>query len=83
MVPRRRLDMRARRYQGRLFVANGAETFELDETAEFIFKQVDGEATLRQIGERVATRYGIDVSRAVAETAELLTQLETLGVIKV
>ncbi|MEU7058738.1 PqqD family protein [Streptomyces sp. NPDC046197] len=75
VVPVRSLDARVRKFRGKLFVANASLAFELDEVAEFIFKQVDGVATVRQIGEKVAAQYDISVDEAVADCAEFLTEL--------
>lgn len=74
-VPRRSQTTRMRKYRKKLLVASGQHAFELDDVAEFIFRQVDGAATLRQIGERVATEYDIPVEQAMADAAEFLAEL--------
>ncbi|MFF2773865.1 PqqD family protein [Streptomyces sp. NPDC058052] len=81
-VPRRKLEARVRKFRGKLFVANASLAFELDEVAEFIFKQVDGTATVRQIGEKVAATYDISADEAVADTLELLTELAGNGMVE-
>jgi pyrroloquinoline quinone biosynthesis protein D len=73
--PSRRLEARTRRYRGKLLVANTETALELDEIAEFVFRQIDGTASLRDIGRRLADRYGGDVADAIADTAALVAEL--------
>jgi pyrroloquinoline quinone biosynthesis protein D len=72
VVPRRRRDTRVRRYRGRLFVANSADAFELNRTAELVFRHADGEHTLGQIAERVGQVHGLSAAVALAETSWVL-----------
>ncbi|MFD2474345.1 PqqD family protein [Amycolatopsis silviterrae] len=72
-VPRRCAEVRTRRYRGRLFIANTAQAFELNEQAEFAFRLVDGAATVREIGAQLAEHYRYAVADAVSDTAELMT----------
>jgi pyrroloquinoline quinone biosynthesis protein D len=81
-VPSRRSDVRIRRFRGKLYVASGEEALELDEVASFIFTRADGVATLQQIGEMVAREYDISVAEAVADSAELFTQLLEAGIME-
>ncbi|WP_369173401.1 PqqD family protein [Streptomyces sp. R28] len=81
-VPRRKLEARVRKFRGKLFVANASLAFELDEVAEFIFKQVNGTATVQQIGEKVAGEYDISSDEAVADSLELLTELAANGMVE-
>ncbi|WP_033438810.1 PqqD family protein [Saccharothrix sp. NRRL B-16314] len=74
-VPRRALGCRARRYRGSLLVANADQAFELDELAEFVFRDIDGARTVHQLGERLAVRYDLPVDQAIADTADLVHQL--------
>ncbi|MGW7534889.1 PqqD family protein [Amycolatopsis sp. NPDC054798] len=71
-VPRRCAEVRTRRYRGRLYIANTAQAFELNEQAEFAFRQVDGSATIQEIGSRLAERYRYAAVDAVSDTAELM-----------
>ncbi len=82
-VPCRRLEARARKYRGKLFVANAAQAFQLDEVAEFIFRQIDGTASMREIGEKVAVRYGSPLDDAIADAADLVEQLVQRHVLEV
>ncbi|MFI6011967.1 PqqD family protein [Streptomyces sp. NPDC051243] len=81
-VPRRSLDARVRKFRGKLFVANASLAFELDDVAEFFFKQVDGSTTVRQIGEKVAAEFDISVDEAVADCAEFLNELAANGMVE-
>jgi pyrroloquinoline quinone biosynthesis protein D len=74
-VAERRRETRVRKYRGKLFVANAADAFELDEIAEFIFRQADGTQTVQQIGERLAAAYDLPLAQAMADTARVLAEL--------
>ncbi|AEV87117.1 hypothetical protein ACWT_6100 [Actinoplanes sp. SE50] len=74
-VVQRASGARFRKFRGKLFVANASLAFELDEIAEFIFRQVDGESSVEAIGAKVAAEYDVDVAEAVADSLELLSQL--------
>lgn len=81
-IASRRPDIRIRKFRGKLFVSSGANALELDEVAAFIFSQIDGVSTVQQIGERVAREYDVSVAEAVADSAELLTQLVEAEVVE-
>jgi pyrroloquinoline quinone biosynthesis protein D len=72
-VPHRCVEVRTRRYRGRLFIANTEQAYELNEAAEFVFRQVDGAKTVRELGRRLAARYRYPVEDAVSDTIELIT----------
>ncbi|MFI7537271.1 PqqD family protein [Streptosporangium sp. NPDC049376] len=74
-VPRRKLETRIRKYRGRLYVASADQAFELDHVAEYIFWEIDGKRTVREIGERVAATYGLPLEQALADTAAMLAHL--------
>ncbi|MEN3304582.1 MAG: pyrroloquinoline quinone biosynthesis protein [Micromonosporaceae bacterium] len=74
-VAERRRETRVRKYRGILFVANGVDAFELNDVAEFIFRQVDGRQTVQQIAEHVASAYDIPLYRALVDTGEAVAQL--------
>ncbi|WP_341718654.1 PqqD family protein [Micromonospora sp. FIMYZ51] len=80
-IPQRRLEARIRRFRGRTLVAVDAEAMELDEVAAFIFGQVDGATSLREIGERVAATYDVSVEEATTDSAELLAQLVDVNLV--
>jgi hypothetical protein len=72
-----------RKYRGRLFVASAAHTLELDAAGEFVFRQIDGAVTVRQIAERIADTYRVDVAQALADSTELVAELAVAGIIDV
>jgi hypothetical protein len=74
-IPKRRVSVRARKFRGRLLVAIDEETFELSDSAEFIFRKVDGERSVREIGVLLAEKYAIPVDAAVEDVTELLDAL--------
>jgi pyrroloquinoline quinone biosynthesis protein D len=81
-VPVRQLEVRTRKYRGRLFIARYDHVFELNGTAEFLFKQIDGISTVRQIAQRIVDRYRIGLSEAVAETREFMAPLVAAQIIQ-
>jgi hypothetical protein len=64
-------------------VASRAYTLELDAAGEFVFRQIDGAVTVRQIAERIAETYRVDVSEALADSAELVAELALAGIIDI
>lgn len=82
-VPRRCMEARMRKFRGTLFIANASLAFELDEVAEFIFRQLDGRKTVREIGELLAGDYDVSVEQATADIAELLDELAENGMVEV
>jgi hypothetical protein len=75
VVPRIRDTTRVRRMKGNLLVARTDATLELSETAEFIFRRIDGMRTLGDISAVVALHYDIPLHIACQDTTELLAQL--------
>jgi asparagine synthase (glutamine-hydrolysing) len=83
VIPRQRMDTRARKFRGRLLVAGPDETaVELSESAMFIFRCIDGVRTASDIGKLLADEYGIPHQVATADTAELLAELADNGIIE-
>lgn len=74
-VPKRNLTARVRRFRGTLVVAGLEDAFELTDSAEFIFRAVDGVRTIAQIGELVAAEYGVSLAEAVVDVSELINEL--------
>jgi hypothetical protein len=70
-----RFDMRVRNSGGRLMVTADGTSLELSESAGFVFRQVDGIRTVREIGALLAAEYNIDVDEATADAAEVLAKL--------
>lgn len=74
-VPKRRVTARIRRFRGVLMVGGPVDTYELSDSAAFIFRSVDGTRTVGEIGELVADEYGVPLAEAVADAHELVTTL--------
>ncbi len=81
-VPRWRIDARVRTMRGKTFVAGPREARELDETAAFIWRMLDGTRTVQQIAEAVCAEYAVDAGTAVTDVTELVTELIGCGVVE-
>src|SRR5215469_15997274 len=74
-IPRRRMDTQVRKFRGKLLVGGpNRQAFELSETAEFIFRQIDGKRTIQEIGGMVAEKFGAPLDMAVDDCAELVAE---------
>ncbi|WP_327306684.1 PqqD family peptide modification chaperone [Streptomyces sp. NBC_01298] len=78
-VPSYRPDVRVRNVRGGYLVAVANNAFELSETASFIWKQINGQNSIADIGRLLATEYDIDTDTATADTKEILEYLATTG----
>jgi len=74
-IPKRRANVRARKFRGQLLVSINEETFELSDSAEFIFRGINGKRSVRELGVLLADQYTIPVDAAVADVSELLDSL--------
>ncbi|MEU7632315.1 PqqD family protein [Nocardia sp. NPDC049220] len=74
-TPRLRLTARMRKFRGKLLVASQEHKLELSESAEFIFRSIDGRRTVGQIGALVAEKYEIPADMATDDAAELIEEL--------
>lgn len=81
-VPRRRLDSRVRTMRGKTLVAGARQALELDETATFIWRRLDGTATVGQIAEALAAEYDVDAETALADVIELVSDLVECEVVE-
>jgi hypothetical protein len=80
-VPVRSLDARARNFRGKLVVACGEHSVELDEVSAYIFRNIDGTSSMRQIAVKLAAEYGISVELALDDGREFVTTLAALGIV--
>jgi hypothetical protein len=80
-VPVRRLDARARSFRGKLLVARGEHSVELDEVGAFIFRSIDGQSSMLQIAHKVAVEYHVSPELALADGCEFVTTLAALGIV--
>lgn len=82
-VPVRSFDVRMRNFRGKLLVARGADSVELDEVGAYIFKSIDGVATMEQIAAKIAACYDISQELALADSSEFVAELQLLGMVRV
>ena len=74
-VPRRRLDSRTRNFGGQLLVGGRRSALQLDATAGFVLRRIDGRRTVHEIAELVAAEYGVDMETATGDVVTLVDQL--------
>jgi Coenzyme PQQ synthesis protein D (PqqD) len=82
-VPTTNLDARVRNFQGKLFVAGPTQVLELTETASFVWKQIDGRRSVRELAAALSSEYDVDVDTATDDVAELVDELVDVGVVTV
>jgi Coenzyme PQQ synthesis protein D (PqqD) len=80
-VPDRRLDSRIRNLGDRLLVGRSSSALELDPTAGFVWRRIDGERTVRQLAELLAAEFGADPATALEDVIGLVGQLRDCGVV--
>lgn len=80
-VPERSVSARVRNTRGKLLVAQGLNSVELDEVGIFIFKSIDGKATLRDIATRISAEYDVEYEQALADAAEFVAELAGLEMV--
>lgn len=74
-VPSRRLDSRTRNFGGQLLVGGRRSALQLDATAGFILRRIDGRRTVHEIAQLVAAEYGVDMDTATGDVVSLVGQL--------
>lgn len=74
-VPARRLDARVRNVGGTILVAGQREVLELTETAAFVWNRIDGERTIKALGQELANEYDVELDTATEDVAELVDDL--------
>jgi Coenzyme PQQ synthesis protein D (PqqD) len=74
-VPRWPMNTRIRNRRGTTIVGGYEHTVELSESAAFVWRQMDGVRSLREIGRLLAREYDIDEETAIEDVAELAAQL--------
>ena len=74
-VPARRLDARVRNVGGTILVAGPREVLELTETAAFVWNRMDGERTIRALGQELSNEYDVELETATEDVAELVDDL--------
>lgn len=80
-VAERSLSARVRNTRGKLLVAQGPNSVELVDVGIFIFKSIDGKATVRDIATRISAEYDVAYEQALADTAEFIAELASLEIV--
>ncbi|MBV1849566.1 PqqD family protein [Catellatospora tritici] len=81
-VPRPRLDLRVRNVRGTVTVSLANMTYELSETAVWIWKQIDGRNTIADIAAMLAAEFEIDVETATEDTIEVVRDFGESDLVK-
>ena len=74
-VPVVRAGTRIRRFKGSMFVAGPENSLELNESAEFVFRRIDGGNSVARLAELLAAHYGIELRDAAEDVGDLVDQL--------
>ncbi|MEV0622093.1 PqqD family protein [Nonomuraea sp. NPDC050404] len=74
-VPRRPMNVRIRNHRGTTVIGGYEHALELSESAAFVWRQIDGVRTLREIGRLMAGEYDIGEESAAHDVAELAAEL--------
>ncbi|MFE2205073.1 PqqD family protein [Streptomyces rubiginosohelvolus] len=72
-----------RNYRGVLLVSGPLENYELTDSAEFIFRAVDGDNSVEQIGAMLSEHYEVPFSDAVNDVAEFIADLVENRIIEI
>lgn len=82
VVPQIRLDVRVRRFGGKILITLHDESLELADVAADVFLMIDGTRTVHQLADHLALEYGIPVEMALSDTEELLAELRAGGIVE-
>lgn len=74
-VPSLPIQVRVRRFRGKLRAARGEVAIELDGSSAILFAGIDGRRSVAQIAELLVAEYDIPHDMALADTAEFLSGL--------
>lgn len=81
-TPSRSLGVRIRRTRDGLLLGLEGDALLLSDSAEFIYRQLDGRTSITDLARRLSTEYLIDEHEAAVDTIELLDQLGELGLVQ-
>jgi hypothetical protein len=74
-VPAWSLAARIRNVRGTILVAGREQVFELDDSAAFVWRQIDGTRTIGEIGQALAAEYDVDPEGATRDVVEFVDDL--------
>jgi len=80
-VPRKPLDVRIRKSKSKFLIARGNEVRDLSPTAESIWREIDGKATVRDISRIIAGEFDVELDVVLVDTLELLDGLSDAGLV--
>jgi hypothetical protein len=83
VIPRKRTGLHVREIEGETVVldAENDRMHNLNATAAFIFDEIDGRRSVKEIGEDLASCFEIALERAAEDTRCLVAQLRELKLI--
>ncbi|GAA3784315.1 PqqD family protein [Streptomyces phyllanthi] len=82
-VPRRSLGFRVRRVESGLVIGFKDQALELSDSAELIYRCMDGRRTVADVAAVVAAEYGIEEAQALADVAEFIDELAAHGIVTI
>ncbi len=74
--------VRFNRIGDRVLLVKGVEAFELDDVAQLMWVNADGERTVREIARAVADTYGHEPNVVETDSVAFFTELESLGLVE-
>jgi hypothetical protein len=82
--PKRRADVNVRSVDGEVVVLDRQSDLihQLNPTASYIWNRCDGQASVAEIANQLATTFEIDVNTAVQDVATTVMQLHSLGLLQ-
>ena len=82
-VPARSFTARIRNVRGTILVAGPEQVFELDDSAAFVWRQIDGTRTIGEIGQALAAEYDVDPEAATRDVLEFVDGLVASEILSV
>jgi Coenzyme PQQ synthesis protein D (PqqD) len=80
-IPRRSLDVRARRVGATLLIGNQRQAVQLSTVAARVWTLMDGRRTVEDIALTVASEHRVEVATVQRDIAELLNDLGGIGLL--
>ncbi len=80
--PARSLNARVRKVDGRQYIGDRTNVFELDDVSGLLWRLADGQRSVSQIAEAVAAEYEVDQDTAATDAIEFFGTLAQHGFIE-
>lgn len=81
MIPVPRLDVSIRNHRGTMYLARDEHSLALSGVAVFIWRALDGRASLADVAAAVAEEYAVDQETAYTDCGELVEELAKAGML--